>query len=710
MKTIAMPKCFSSAILVIGILLVIHSNCPGQESGQLLEYRFKPGSIVEYEFSGTAEIEGTVSEFDGMIKLVTEAVNVKQKLSGEPLATQAEGIASSTAFGITPDGYMLTCAHCVEGAEELTVTTPEGELSAKIIDTNRDLDLAIIKVESKRLPTVPLGKDANVELAQNVRAVGYPLSDVLGNSVKISRGAISGFVNQNQSKLYQIDVAVNPGNSGGPLVDDHGNVVGVVNAKLDGVSISKIGFSVPISYACQLLDKNKISYNSKRNTKLLSGPALAKATTPAVFFVHAELGPDGYQSNSNFQFSLTGHVDRENDIQPFHSRAIVGTDGTLLDTEGDESIPFMFTSVCELPFELLPPSVVEKWEATQRVTLHLRSRSGRRFDDDPFGMHHFHSRIHPGLLEPFGRRRGRQPKMETILGERKVEYIVKSRNKSKVQMERVEKLRSMERDSESPKLKFLNRRQLVFDVKKGVFTECKMSGTLSSSIDGNQASIPVSLAFKLTKDLEKAVKPVAKARPPRPKQNPDQLLRDFMAKKSQSKNERLLVLNRLADSKFVIEDRAVLVEAISAQAQSPSGNVRQAAARAMFATDPVAAIPLLDEELNRANRFSKRTWINKLVETQHAEAAKSLCAALRQDFSDAALQKALIKMGNVASQPVADLLAETYTDSAAAESLLAILAKVGTDDSRETLRELIRTQNWRPKGTLKRSLDKALKK
>ena len=67
-------------------------------------------------------------------------------------------------------------------------------------------------------------------------------------------------------------------------------------------------------------------------------------------------------------------------------------------------------------------------------------------------------------------------------------------------------------------------------------------------------------------------------------------------------------------------------------------------------------------------------------------------------------------MGNVASQPVADLLAETYTDSAAAESLLAILAKVGTDESRKILSELIRTQDWRPKGTLKRSLEKALKK
>ncbi len=139
--------------------------------------------------------------------------------------------ATGTAFVVHPDGALVTCAHVVLGATEIQVHLGGKTLTGRVVALDKPQDLAVVRVAAKDLPYVPLGNSDELQLAQEIRVIGYPLSDVLGESVKASRGEISGLIKQEHGgKLLQIDATVNPGNSGGPVVDEHGRVVGVASA------------------------------------------------------------------------------------------------------------------------------------------------------------------------------------------------------------------------------------------------------------------------------------------------------------------------------------------------------------------------------------------------------------------------------------------------------------------------------------------------
>ncbi len=701
----------------------------GQSQPNPLRYKFNAGTELEYEFSGSADVDGTANEFSGLAKYKITAIDVSMNLSGRPLDKVRAGQSTSTAFAVTADGYMLTCAHCVLGAESITVKTAEGSLTAAIVDVNKKLDLAVIKVDTKHLPTIALGKDHNVELAQDVRAFGYPLSNVLGSSVKIARGAVSGFLNKQATEIYQIDVAVNPGNSGGPLVDDCGIAVGVVNAKLRGVAISKIGFSVPIAYACQILDKHKIKYRTQNQAKTLSGPDLAKRVTPAVFLVSARHGADGFQTHSNFQIACSGHIDNNDRVRHFLSQAIFDRDGIQLDSHLDKNIPFVFSNVCELPFEWLTPYVVDAWEDTHAISLQLPKKNSRTKHD--LFLDHFHRHHMPGdlfddfpELQPFDDRllpdlrRGRS---ETLPGERTLCYQIKGRNQNKIRIERKETLRAIETDNDSPQFEFPNTRQLVFDSKRGLFTECQMEGNIKHVEEGKETNISVTFSFNLVGEKKSLPviagkprngqpntanrahspvdttprKPAVKIRQPK---QPDQLLIDFMNKKSLATNDQLLVLNRLKTERFELqeEQRRQLVPLVVSLADSKNRSIHKPAIEALMTLEAQSAVPFLARELEKANRFSRRSWISKLKQTEHQDAATSLCQALESDYSDTTIKQALKEMGQVAELPVLVLLRRQRNDAKACKSLLDILQTIGSTQTHKAIRAWIIDEHWRP--------------
>lgn len=156
-----------------------------------------------------------------------------------------EGLGSGVI--ISPDGYIVTNNHVVAGADELTVTLEDNrEFNAKIIGTDPTTDLALIKVEAKNLPTLPIGDSDKLKVGQWVIAVGNPFG--LSNTVTagiISAKARSIGANGVES-FIQTDAAINRGNSGGALVTADGELVGI-NAMLysETGSYSGYGFAIP---------------------------------------------------------------------------------------------------------------------------------------------------------------------------------------------------------------------------------------------------------------------------------------------------------------------------------------------------------------------------------------------------------------------------------------------------------------------------------
>lgn len=188
-----------------------------------------------------------------------------------------------SGFIIDPNGIILTNNHVVDGADEVTVhLTDKREFKAKVLGTDPKTDIAVIKIEGKDLPVVKLGKSENVKVGEWVAAIGAPFG--LDNTV--TAGIVSAksrnLPDEQFVPFIQTDVAVNPGNSGGPLFNMKGEVIGI-NSQIFSTSGGFMGlsFAIPIDLAVQI--KDELMKNGKVSRGRLSilmqqlTPELAKS-------------------------------------------------------------------------------------------------------------------------------------------------------------------------------------------------------------------------------------------------------------------------------------------------------------------------------------------------------------------------------------------------------------------------------------------------
>jgi len=179
------------------------------------------------------------------------------------------GLASGTGFFISSDGYVVTNYHVIEDGTAVTVTThSDQEYEAKIIGYEQNNDLALLKVEGENLPYVTLGNSTNLVVGDQVVAIGNVLSTFASS---LTVGYVSGVDRVVDTEgiamnMIQTDVAINSGNSGGPLFNMKGEVVGITTAKFSGnsssgASIEGIGFAIPIDDVSGMIeDLQKFGY------------------------------------------------------------------------------------------------------------------------------------------------------------------------------------------------------------------------------------------------------------------------------------------------------------------------------------------------------------------------------------------------------------------------------------------------------------------
>jgi S1-C subfamily serine protease len=199
---------------------------------------------------------------------------------------QAEGVSDSSVFGqeggtatgsgfvVDEDGTILTNAHVVEGAEQVSVSFEEnGEsIDAEVLGVDPDTDLAALKIdpdEVENLTVLPLGDSSNLEVGDPVVAIGNPF----GLQRTVTTGIVSALQRQidapsgfSISNVIQTDASINPGNSGGPLLDAQGRVIGI-NSQIatgGGQGSVGIGFAVPVNTAKDLLPRLREGEEIKR--------------------------------------------------------------------------------------------------------------------------------------------------------------------------------------------------------------------------------------------------------------------------------------------------------------------------------------------------------------------------------------------------------------------------------------------------------------
>ena len=186
---------------------------------------------------------------------VNSTVGITTSITTNYWGFQTTSAAAGSGFILTEDGYILTNYHVVENSTSITVAMYNGDTyDATLIGYDESNDVAVLKVDAEGLSPVVLGDSDNLNVGDSVVAIGNPLGEL---TFTMTAGYISALdreitPDRTPINMLQTDVAINAGNSGGPLFDMDGNVIGMTTAKVSGttesgVSIEGLGFAIPIN-------------------------------------------------------------------------------------------------------------------------------------------------------------------------------------------------------------------------------------------------------------------------------------------------------------------------------------------------------------------------------------------------------------------------------------------------------------------------------
>ena len=222
-------------------------------------------AVVNISVSGTRKLAAESQEIPGLDRN-DPFYEFFRRFGGAP---QQQGEAPvhglGSGFIISPDGTILTNAHVVDGADEVTVKlTDKREFKAKVLGLDKASDVAVLKIDAKNLPVLKAGSTSNVRVGDWVLAIGSPFGFENSASAGIVSAKSRSLPDGNYVPFLQTDVAVNPGNSGGPLFNMAGEVIGI-NSQIYSRSggYQGLSFAIPIDVAMnveqQIVAHGKVS-------------------------------------------------------------------------------------------------------------------------------------------------------------------------------------------------------------------------------------------------------------------------------------------------------------------------------------------------------------------------------------------------------------------------------------------------------------------
>ncbi len=352
--------------------------------GTIAPYAWLKGGVYASTVNVTLEDGRKKHKLMGTVLFKVDSV--KEGRAGNVVVEDSEGVG--TGFVISPEGHLVTCHHVVEDATEIRAHLGGRDYRATLLGGDAERDLAIVKIQAGGLPFLSLAYDADVELGMELRAFGYPLAPVLGESVKVTRGSLAGIAEYGEQRLYQIDAAINPGNSGGPVVNDKGEVVGVASASLSGRGISTVDLAVPGSMVQPLLCEHRVPFRTGGATEPLDGPELVRRVSPSVALLKTKTRTSisvgsrrfalkvFHRNLSNLYISGRMSMFSPNFFPSVRKMSAEGTlvfdgFGNLLDERDDTSMPVSLGLIGPLDVDAIPNPCPNTWTAKNRRLLSI---------------------------------------------------------------------------------------------------------------------------------------------------------------------------------------------------------------------------------------------------------------------------------------------------------------------------------------------------
>lgn len=244
--------------------IVVVGVCDGDCSSLGLRLLARDGRVVGQDGWGDAvPVVAALVERGDMLSLEIDLRRCDARecrFAWQALALEGEGsedaaTTTGTCFAVSPDGLVLTAQHVVEGAARIEVRFVGGTpLLAKVEKVDAETDVALLRVSGPTPEYLNLADDGAVRLGEPVFTVGFPAVDVLGEEPKYSEGSVGALAGlEGAPPSLQLSIAVQPGSSGGPVVNDHGEVVGIVESVADAAFFRGADGLVPqpLSWAVQ---------------------------------------------------------------------------------------------------------------------------------------------------------------------------------------------------------------------------------------------------------------------------------------------------------------------------------------------------------------------------------------------------------------------------------------------------------------------------
>lgn len=680
-----------------------------------LRYHWKPGAVHTYTF--------TVEEGSGDdVRRTTGTCTYNVSGNSNQVVTEEE--SSGTGFVVTGDGLIGTCAHVVEGAKRIEVHLGGQTYPAAVVAVDPRSDVALIRINGSGLPTLTLSDSDTVQLAEAVRAIGYPLSDVLGTDVKVTTGTVAGVIqNRERGKQIQIDAAINPGNSGGPVVNGAGQVVGVASAKLSGSSVTSVGFAAPVNQLRALAATKGIQLPSASRGQDLAGPEVARRVTPGVAFIKVwgNSGGKMYEVTFNASFHEQPQMRRSRGGFPgppsFGSSSIdrgkltVNALGEVLEFQGGEQLPAVLGPVGVFFMEQLDAYSESQWLVETESTLQRIKR-----DDSPFGGPRFGGRMR-GFGLP-GMPGGQQDQVvEEIPAIERVSYQVGQTLNNKISITKSYEYTAT-RANNQPYMNIRGTGTLVFDTVQGMPFSLEYNSTVEQNNDDGNIKVPVRVSYTLRdqaevqREIEQAQQKMAADKKQREDEqnipNP-KLVDDLIAeiRKAEGGNGASQPLSKLSQIAVVEDKRDEVLKIARNHMKNSNGFVKKGATEAFCRW----ATAEHSEELRKVLADSdglmheaKKVAVKTLAKNAKPEDYPTLIMSMTDHVVRGSLKDALISIGAPVEEPVMKSFPQ-ITDASARNDLLEVLKKVGTEKCVDFLEKLATSNDFSVKSNAQQALD-----
>ena len=246
------------------------------------------GYAIKYFADGSIDQEGIFKD-DEFIYAEESSPNILNKDNQDNEVINA---SSGSGFAVSPDGYVITNNHVIEGCQEVILHTKEKDIKTRVIAFDPQNDLALLKGDFQPKTVFALSNN-RPELLQDIYVAGYPFGNAISSSIKVTKGIVSSLtgIGNNFSNI-QIDAALQSGNSGGPIIDDNGNVIAVAVSKLDakymlenfGSIPENTNFGIKSSVVKSILDSNDVT-RPDANQSEISKTKLGKMISSGTYYI-----------------------------------------------------------------------------------------------------------------------------------------------------------------------------------------------------------------------------------------------------------------------------------------------------------------------------------------------------------------------------------------------------------------------------------------